>query len=193
MSENQDLNSQEAGFEDSPNMVPGEIVSGESLDKKKHCQSKHQLAKLMLAFALLLVAGGWGYAKQNEFKAALGMQTEDNFPGCTTGGSCCSHAAVMTESGEPGMCCHEEKVTEHAACCAELHKNAMAAALLEGVEEEAQNSEETESEPTAAELVVAGEDPEAEEPSVEEVTPVIESEETVTPVEEVSVEAPAAT
>ncbi|HBN76716.1 MAG TPA: hypothetical protein DD473_13035 [Planctomycetaceae bacterium] len=191
MSDNQDLNSQETGFEDSPNMVPGEIVSGESISEKNN--SKSQFGKLMIAIALLLVAGGWGYAKQDEFKAALGMEVENNFPGCTAGGSCCSHATELTENGEPGMCCHEATVAEHASCCTEMQKNAMVAALLEGVTEEGLNSENSESAPIAAELVVTDEATEIEEPATEEVVPVIESEEAVTPVEEVSAETPAAT
>lgn len=187
MSDNQNLNSQDTGFEDAPNMVPGEVVSGESLSESQGKQSKNQFAKLMLAVALLLVAGGWGFANQNEFKAALGMQTKDDFPGCTAGGSCCSHAKELTENGEPGMCCHEAKLAENAACCAEMQNKALAAALLEGVDEEAN------SETPAVELVVLEEDSENKEAPAEEATPETESEETKSPVEDVSVETPAAT
>jgi len=124
------------GFEDAPNMVAGEVESAQQIDRSAAPSKRNQMTKLLLAVALLLFAGGWGYSNQNDFKAALGMKTDKQLPGCTAGGSCCSHAVAVAEGGT-GVCCHEAKAAAanaEEACCANLQKSAMAAALLKGTE-----------------------------------------------------------
>ncbi len=148
------------GFEDAPNMVAGEVESAQQIDRTAVPSKRNQMTKLLLAVALLLFAGGWGYSNQNDFKAALGMKTDKQFPGCTAGGSCCSHAVSVAEGGT-GVCCHEEKLAaeaEEEACCANLQKSAMAAALLKGTESTNNEAEIAPSSASAADAEVTEEE-----------------------------------
>ncbi|MCG6156635.1 hypothetical protein [Rubinisphaera margarita] len=158
------------GFEDAPNMVAGEVESAQQIDRSAASSKRSQMTKLLFAVALLLFAGGWAYSNQNDFKAALGMKTDKQFPGCTAGGSCCSHAVSVAEGGT-GVCCHEEKLAAEAAeeaCCANLQKSAMAAALLKGTESTSDELAEIAPNPPSAEDIEAAKIEAAEEELTEE-------------------------
>ncbi|MCA8989393.1 MAG: hypothetical protein KDA78_17215 [Planctomycetaceae bacterium] len=131
--------SDEQNGEIAPNMIPGDVVTGQDVGTQVARSS--QSIKLLMAAGLFAFAGGWGYANQDDFRAAMGMKTRE-LPGCQSGGSCCSHAA-MADDGSTTGCCHEQAMAEGGSCCAESQKSAMVAALLAGTEnapEEAGNT-----------------------------------------------------
>ncbi len=142
-------------FEEAPNMVPGEVEDAEQFDPASGpVQQNGTKAKLSFVLAGLLFAGGWGYANKEDFKDALGIQPAANLSASTYDGTemmhgCCPDmmAAMVSEQTAcpAGSTCplptESGCVAAKGMCCEDGRKNAMAAALLKGTQNE--NAEET--------------------------------------------------
>ncbi len=148
MAQENGMNHDIDGFEDAPHMVPGEVEAAEQLDPTSGPASgKGSRVKLLFAFAGLLFAGGWGYANQNDFKDALGIEPkrdyashiprdEDVSQGCCSTMQADKGACPLT-AGEAGP-----SVAKKESCCEDGRKKAMIAALLAGTEEKSDNDAE---------------------------------------------------
>jgi len=129
------------GFEDSPNMVPGDVEVAKTIDKPlAGAKPRNQKLKLIFAIAALAVAGGWSYANQDELKGALGYETADH---CAARESeraigCCSSssAAMAAVEGESCPMALAAAGEMPGTCCEQGQKSAMMAALLAPVESE---------------------------------------------------------
>ena len=132
-------------FEDSPNMVPGDVETAETITRSvENGRPRHQKTKLIFAVVALAVAGGWSYANQDNLKGALGYQTASQcsamqsaaaFQGC--GSQCPSEARMATMEGDTCPMALTSNGEMAGTCCENGKKNAMMAALLAPVEEQA--------------------------------------------------------
>lgn len=131
MTQENEMNHNVDGFEDAPNMVPGEVEAAEQLNPTEN-SSRPRGSKIPLLFVLagLLFAGGWGYVNQKDFKKALGYQSQ------------CSNTATAVATSPEGceescpLAAGEKLAAEGENCCEDGKKNAMIAALLKGTKKE---------------------------------------------------------
>ncbi|WP_237226508.1 hypothetical protein [Rubinisphaera sp. JC750] len=137
-------------FEDSPNMVPGDVETAETITRPVDSgRPRNQKTKLIFAVVALAVAGGWSYANQDNLKGALGyqaasqcsasqcsaMQSAAGFQGC--GSQCPSEARMAAMEGDACPMALTSNGEMAGTCCENGKKNAMMAALLAPVEEQA--------------------------------------------------------
>lgn len=169
-------------FEDSPNMVPGDVETAETITRPVDSgRPRNQKTKLIFAVVALAVAGGWSYANQDNLKGALGyqaasqssasqccaMQSAAGFQGC--GSQCPSEARMAAMEGEACPMALTSTGEMEGTCCENGKKNAMMAALLAPVEE--QDVEDVSEEVSVEEAAEADEDAEVSQPEGENAEP----------------------
>lgn len=157
-------------FEDSPNMVPGDVETAETITRPVDSgRPRNQKTKLIFAVVALAVAGGWSYANQDNLKGALGYQTASQcsamksaagFQGCSS--QCPSEARMAAMEGDACPMALTSTGEMAGTCCENGKKNAMMAALLAPVEE--QGVEDASEEASPEETAEAGEDAEVSQP-----------------------------
>lgn len=126
------------GFDDAPNMVPGEFEVAQQYEPNQdRGQGASPAVKVLAVFATLAVAGGMGYVNQDQIRESLGYQTPVSQ--CAAAEYAvdpsevipCDEDAVCVQEGD---CPSESQPVGFAgSCCEQSRKSAVAAAMLQGV------------------------------------------------------------
>ena len=144
------MNHDADGFEDAPNMVPGEVEAAKPFDANGNGLPR-KAGKVLPLFVLtgLLLAGGWAFANQEQYKTLLGLESESQcnkqFEGADSQ-TCNAELMALQEGGCEGTCplaATEKLAAGEGTCCDKGRKNAMVAALLAGVEEKPEGTDDT--------------------------------------------------
>lgn len=121
-------------FENSPNMIPGEVEVAQRYNRHSENGPQKSRSLWVTSFLTILVLGGWVYLRQDQLKEVLGTNTAVSQADFNAA-SASDQQGCPGQTGEPVGCGSEEQLLSGLGTCCEQGKgSAMAAALLKPVE-----------------------------------------------------------
>ncbi len=126
-------------FENSPNMIPGEVEVAQKYNRHSENGPQKSRSLWVTSFLTILVLGGWVYLRQDQLKEVLGTNTVavSHAEKADFNAAALDHQSCPPQAGEAVSCVSDLQAPPGLETCCEQGKNsAMAAALLKPVNTE---------------------------------------------------------